>query len=98
VQVLCRVLPTGYPNPHSLRTRQRTWERDGTLARLLEVGQPAIERMRDDYFRLVRAASDFGSADWKSSSEFFDRGAIPRLTHAEPKGRYAWRQRKPAST
>jgi Putative transposase of IS4/5 family (DUF4096) len=82
-------LPAGYGNPRSLRTRRRRWTADGTLARLMEAGKPVIRRMHDRYWDLLRAAP----VDWNNSREFFGRGAVPRLSHAEPRGRYADRQR-----
>jgi hypothetical protein len=53
----------------------------------MQAGAPVIERMRDGYWGLIRDAS----LDWRNSSEFFGRGVIPR--RAEPRGRYARRQR-----
>ena len=78
-----------YANPRSLRTRRQRWEADGTMARLMEAGQPVVQRMRCTYWGLVRDAT----LDWKNSSEFFGRGVIPRLPHLQPKGRYAARRR-----
>jgi transposase len=86
-------LPPGYGNPRSLRTRRQRWEADGTLTRLMEAGAPVIARMRAGYWGLIHAASDRDSPDWKSSSEFFGHGVIPKLPHAQPKGRYAGRRR-----
>jgi putative transposase len=86
-------LPNGYPNPRSIRTRRKTWERDGTLDRLMAAGAPAIARMKRTYWGLIRGASDIDSPDWRSSSEFFGRGAIPRLPRSEARGRYADRRR-----
>ena len=85
-------LPAAYGNPRSLRTRRQRWERDGVLGKLMEAGAPVIDRMRAGYLNLIRGAS----IDWKSSSEFFGRGVIPRLPHMEPRGRYAARRRLPA--
>jgi transposase len=83
-------LPPAYGNPRSLRTRRQRWQADGTLAKLMKAGAPAIKRMKIDYQnRLVDASLD----NRQSASEFFGRGAIPRLAHAEPRGRYANRDR-----
>jgi hypothetical protein len=87
-------LPKAYGNPRSLRTRRQRWQADGTLARLMQAGAPVIARMRAEYSDVLCAASDTGSPDWKHSSEFFGRGVIPRLPHAQPRGRYAARQRR----
>jgi transposase len=87
-------LPAGYGNPRSLRTRRQRWQVDGTLQKLLQVGAPAIARMRRYYWGLVRDASLVDGPDWRSSSEFFGRGVIPRLPHAQPRGRYAARRRR----
>jgi transposase len=83
-------LPPAYGNPRSLRTRRQRWERDGTLARLMEAGKPVIERMRAGYWGLLRAAP----INWDNSREFFGRGVIPKLPHAQPKGRYAADRRR----
>jgi len=86
-------LPPGYGNPRSLRTRRQRWQADGTLARLMQAGAPVIVRMRNTYWGLIHAASDTDSPDWRTSSEFFGKGVIPRAPHTEPRGRYAGRQR-----
>jgi transposase len=86
-------LPPAYGDPRSLRTHKHRWEADGTLARLMKAGAPVIARMRAGYWGLIHAASDTGSPDWRTSSEFFGRGVIPRKPHTEPRGRYASRQR-----
>ena len=86
-------LPPGYGNPRSLRTRRPRWPADGTLPRLMQAGAPVIERMRHVYWGLMRDASDTASPDWRTSSEFFGRGVIPRLPRLAPKGRYADRRR-----
>ena len=86
-------LPPAYGNPRSLRTRKQRWTADGTLPLLMQAGAPVIERMRRGYWGLVRDASDTASPDWRSSSEFFGRGVIPRLPRRSPKGRYADRRR-----
>jgi len=83
-------LPPAYGNAQSLRSRRRRWERDGTMARLMQAGEPVVARMHRDYWGLIRDAS----LDWKNSSEFFGKGVIPRLPHAEPRGRYAARRRR----
>jgi transposase len=75
-------LPAAYGNPRSLRTRRQRWEADGTLARLMEVGKPVIERMKIGYLNLICGASLSGR---QSTSEFFGHGAIPKLPHAQPK-------------
>jgi hypothetical protein len=59
----------------------------------MQAGEPVIERMRRGYWGLVRGASDTASPDWRSSSEFFGKGVIPRLPRLAPKGRYADRRR-----
>jgi hypothetical protein len=87
-------LPPSYGNPRSLRTRRQRWEADGTLQKLFKAGAPVIARMRAEYSDLLCAASDTGSPDWKHSSEFFGRGVIPKLPHAQPRGRYAYRRRR----
>jgi len=84
-------LPAGYGNAASLRTRQRRWQDDGTLARLMKAGKPVIERMTIEYQNKIRAAS-FGDRQ-RSPADFFGHGVIPRLAHAQPRGRYAARQR-----
>ena len=86
-------LPVGYGNPRSLRTRRSRWTADGTLPRLMQAGAPVIARMRNAYWGLIRDASDTTSPDWRTSSEFFGRGVIPRLPRLAPKGRYADRRR-----
>ena len=86
-------LPVAYGNPRSLRTRRQRWQADGTLAKLMQAGVPAIARMRDVYWGRVCAASDVDSPDWRTSREFFGRGVIPRAPHVQPKGRYADRRR-----
>ena len=80
-------LPAAYGNPRSLRTRKQRWAADGTLAKLMKAGEPAIQRMRDTYLGLLQAAPR------NNSSEFFGHGAIPRKPHLEPRGRYADRRR-----
>ena len=72
-------LPRIFGNPRSLRTRWQRWERDGTLARLLQAGAPVIARMKRDYWGAIRDASDVSSPSWKPSSAFFGKGLIPRL-------------------
>jgi hypothetical protein len=86
-------LPPGYPNANSIRSRMRRWEADGTLDRLMDAGEPVIARMKRGYLALLRAASDIDSPSYRHSSEFFGHGIIPRLPHAEPRGRYAARRR-----
>jgi hypothetical protein len=86
-------LPPAYGNPRSLRTRRQRWQRDGTLPKLMKAGAPVIARMRNAYWGLIRDASDTTSPDWRSSSEFFGQGVIPRLPRLAPKGRYADRRR-----
>ena len=86
-------LPPAYGNPRSLRTRKQRWTADGTLPRLMQAGEPVIARMRNEYWGLIRDASDTTSPDWRTSSEFFGRGVIPRLPRLAPKGRYADRRR-----
>ena len=86
-------LPPGYGNPRSLRTRRQRWDRDGTLVRLMEAGEPVIERMKAQYWGRLRVASDTDSPNWKTSSEFCGHGAIPKASHLSPKGRYADRRR-----
>ena len=76
-------------NKNSLRTRRARWTVDGTMARLLQAGEPMIERMRRNYWRLVRNAT----LDYRNSSLFFGNGIIPRLPHMQRRGRYAGRQR-----
>jgi hypothetical protein len=87
-------LPPGYGNPRSLRTRRQRWSRDGTLERLMQAGKPVIARMYRFYWGMIGAASDMDSPDWKTSSEFFGHGVIPKLPHAQPRGRYAARRRR----
>jgi transposase len=72
-------LPPIFGNPRSLRTRRQRWERDGTLARLLQTGAPVIARMKRDYWGAIRDASNVSSPNWKPSSAFFGKGLIPRL-------------------
>ena len=86
-------LPPGYGNGQSLRSRRRRWTADGTLQKLFDAGAPAVTRMRREYWGMLRDASDTDSPDWKTSSEFFGHGIIPRKPHTEPRGRYAGRQR-----
>ena len=86
-------LPPAYGNARSLRTRRQRWEADGLLARLMEAGQLVIARMHDGYWGLIHDASLDASRDWKNSREFFGRGVIPKLPHAQPRGRYADRRR-----
>jgi hypothetical protein len=86
-------LPKGYGNAQSLRSRRRRWSADGTFDSLMQAGAPVIARMKANYWGLLAAASDIDSSDWRSSSEFFGRGVIPKLPHAQPKGRYADRRR-----
>jgi transposase len=83
-------LPAGYGNPRSLRTRKLRWERDGTLARLMQAGAPAIKRMHGIYWGLIRDAS----LDWQNSREFWGRGIMPKQPHLQPKGRYAADRRR----
>jgi transposase len=78
-------LPRAYGNPRSLRTRRLRWERDGTLRRLMQAGEPVVQRMHNRYWGLLRDAS----ISWDNSREFFGRGIIPRKPHTEPRGRYA---------
>ena len=87
-------LPSGYPNPRSLQTRRQRWRQDGTWDRIMAAAAVPIARMRDEYWGHIRGASDTNSPDWKTSSEFFGHGTIPRLAHAQPKGRYADRRRR----
>ena len=58
-------LPAGYGNPRSLRTRKLRWERDGTLRRLMQAGEPVIQRMHGIYWGLIRDAS----INWDNSRE-----------------------------
>jgi hypothetical protein len=83
-------LPPTYGNPRSLRTRRQRWERDGTLRKLFEAGEPVIARMHADYWDLIRDAP----INWNNSREFFGKGVVPRLPHTEPRGRYAARRRR----
>ena len=83
-------LPPAYGNPRSLRTRRQRWERDGTLAKLMQAGAPVIARMHDEYIQRLRAHSD-DPRNW--GSPIFGTGVIPKLAHARPRGRYAGRQR-----
>ena len=85
-------LPPGYGNPRSLRTRRQRWERDGTLAKLMQAGAPVIARMHDAYIQRLRAHSD-DARNW--GKPIFGTGVIPKLPHAQPRGRYAGRQRVP---
>jgi transposase len=88
-------LPPAYGNPRSLRTRRQRWQADGTLAKLMEAGAPAIARMRDVYWGRIRAHTLDASADgYRNSSEFWGRGVMPRQTHLNPKGRYAADRRR----
>ena len=64
-------LPAAYGNPRSLRTRRQRWQADGTLAKLMQDGEPVIRRMREEYFELVRNASFVGGRDWRTSEKFF---------------------------
>ena len=48
------LLPVGYGNPRSLRTRRSRWTADGTLPRLMQAGAPVIARMRNAYWGLIR--------------------------------------------
>jgi putative transposase len=82
-------LPPGYPNPRSIRTRRKTWAKDGTLDRLMLAGRSAIARMKRNYWGLIRASD--AEPTWQTSREFFGHGVIPRLPHAEPRGRYGRR-------
>ena len=83
-------LPSGYPLARSLRTRRLTWQRDGTLEKVMMAGKPAIARMHDEYIQRLRAHSD-DPRNW--GSPIFGTGVIPKLAHARPRGRYAGRQR-----
>jgi hypothetical protein len=60
----------------------------------MAVAAPATERMRRIYWGMVRDASDVDSPNWKTSSEFFGKGVIPRAPHLQPKGRYAADRRR----
>jgi hypothetical protein len=82
-------LPAGYGNKSSLQSRRRRWTVDGTLPRLMEAGAPVIARMHANYWDLIHDAP----INWNNSREFFGRGVIPKLPHAQPRGRYAGRQR-----
>jgi transposase len=84
-------LPSGYPPASSLRTRRLTWQRDGTLERVMMTGKPAIARMYDEYIQRLRAHSD-DTKNW--GKPIFGTGVIPKLPHAQPRGRYAGRQRQ----
>jgi transposase len=82
-------LPLAYGNARSLRTRRQRWEADGTMAKLMQAGEPVVQRMRRTYWDLIRNAT----LNWQNSGEFFGRGVIPRQPHLQPKGRYADRRR-----
>jgi transposase len=84
-------LPSGYPPARSLRTRRLTWQRDGTLEKLMTAGKPAIARMHDEYIQRLRAHSD-DARNW--GKPIFGTGVIPKLPHAQPRGRYAGLQRR----
>ncbi|WP_426609323.1 transposase [Bradyrhizobium sp. McL0616] len=87
-------LPAVFGNPRSLRTRRQRWERDGTLARLLQAGAPVIARMKHDYWGAIHDASDVSSPAWKPSSAFFGEDLIPRLPGVSPRGQYLTRQKQ----
>jgi hypothetical protein len=78
--VACLAVARGY------RARQR-WERDGTLAKLLQAGAPIIARLKNEYWGAIRDASDVSSPNWKPSSAFFGKGLIPRLPGTSRRGR-----------
>jgi transposase len=85
-------LPVAYGNPRSLRTRKQRWERDGTLAKLMEAGEPAIARMHRNFWGYIRQHTIAASADgYRNSREFWGRGVMPKQPHLQPKGRYAGR-------
>ena len=85
-------LPPAYGNPRSLRTRRQRWERGGILAKLMQAGAPVIARMHDEYIQRLRAHSE-DPRNW--GSPIFGTGVIPKLPRAQPRGRYAGRQRVP---
>jgi transposase len=85
-------LPAAYGNPRSLRTRRQHWEADGTLARLMEVGKPVIERMKIGYLNLICGAS---LRSTKHERVFRSR-RDPEIAPCPTEGRYATRQRAPA--
>ena len=71
-----------------------TWQRDGTLEKVMTAGKPAIARMHDEYIQRLRAHSD-DARNW--GKPIFGTGVIPKLPHAQPRGRYAGRQRVPTA-
>ena len=88
-------LPAAYGNPRSLRTRKQRWEASGTLAKLMEAGAPAIERMHGIYWGLIRERTIAARANgYQNSSEFWGRGVMPKQPHLQPKGRYAADRRR----
>jgi transposase len=86
-------LPAGYPNPRSLQTRRSRWQQAGIWTPVMTAAAASISRMRNEYWGAICDASDVSSPNWKTSSEFFGHGAIPKASHLSPKGRYADRRR-----
>jgi transposase len=87
-------LPDGYGNPRSLQTRRQRWQADGTLAKLMKAGAPAIARMHGIYWGAIRERTLDTAVDWQNSSEFWGRGVMPKApAHMRPRGRYADRRR-----
>ena len=87
-------LPAGYGNARSLRTRKQRWQTSGTLAKLMEAGQPVIARMHRNYWGAIRENTLSNSVDWSNSREFWGRGVMPKQPHLNPKGRYAADRRR----
>ena len=60
-------LPIGFPDARFLRTTEARWRRDGTLARLFEIGAPVMARMdrqyHDHILKTVDAAVSPGSSE-----------------------------------
>jgi transposase len=88
-------LPAGYGNASSLQSRRQRWTADGTLARLMEAGQPVIARMHRNFWGRIREHTIAASADgYRNSREFWGRGVMPKQPHLQPKGRYAADRRR----
>ena len=54
-------LPPGYPKAISIRTRVQRWQRAGVLPRILDVAEPAIERMRANCWSRLSELSPWGA-------------------------------------
>ena len=73
-------LPLGhFPDFRFLRTTWARWQRDGTLTRLFEVGEPARSRMERQFDDYIRKLTLDGAVVTGAATK-----SLPRWTHVRP--------------